>query len=757
MTDQIEKLLNNAPCGFLSFTDDGAIAMVNYTLLKLLGYQEQELEGKSIDAILPLAGRIFCQTHFFPLLKLYNKVEEVYFSLRAKSGQNIPILVNAIRREENGTFFNDCIFIPIHQRIKYEDEILKAKKAAETAIIAQKEAEIALQLELKERLHAEQIVHQQAARERLLREMTQKIHESLDLDKIFAIATEGIRQCFQVERVGIFKFNPESHFNQGEFMAESLKIGFRSILAMPVYDHCFAEKYMPDYKQGKIYAIEDINLAGFKECHYRFLAAFDIRANLVVPVLNGDNLWGLLCVHQCSQPRYWQDFEIYFIEQIANQLAIAIQQTYLFYQVQKELTERKIIEIKLKESNSQLQLATKAKSEFLANMSHEIRTPMNGVIGMAQLLSMTTLSEEQKDFVATIRDSGEALLTIINDILDFSKIESGMLELEERPFVLKDPLKYVCNLLKKQAADKGINLTYTIDDQVPKTILGDSSRLRQIILNLVGNALKFTEKGTVSISVISNQLSAINTEKELGKYELIFSIQDTGIGINSDRLKKLFQPFTQADASISRKYGGTGLGLTISKSLVNLMGGTIWIESLGNIGGHPPPNWVLDLEKPQITGSTFYFTIQTKIASETQINLQKQREQPPPEPENNPSKLKILLAEDNKVNQKVALFTLKRIGYIADLANNGLEVLEMLEKQNYDVILMDMQMPEMDGITATKIIRQTAKSQPYIIALTANALEEDRQICLDVGMNDFISKPLVIAELTEALKKSPNH
>ncbi|MEA5619365.1 response regulator [Cronbergia sp. UHCC 0137] len=430
--------------------------------------------------------------------------------------------------------------------------------------------------------------------------------------------------------------------------------------------------------------------------------------------------------------------------------------------LQQELIKRELIEAQLQETNEQLSIsnvelasATKAKSEFLANMSHEIRTPMNGVIGMVELLAMTTLSEEQKDLVYTVRDSGKALLIIINDILDFSKIESGNLELEQHPFVLKDIIKSVCNLLSKQASNKEINLEYSINPNVPINLLGDSSRLRQILLNLIGNAIKFTHQGRVLVSVISNYHQELtkNTVRKVEEYELMITIQDTGIGIDSNRIKQLFQPFTQADASISRKYGGTGLGLAISKSLVNLMGGTIWVESLGNIAGYPPQNWISDLETPQNQGSSFYFTIIVKAVLSPEINSQINPDQPKPEAIITQSKLKILIAEDNRINQKVVTLTLKKLGYIADIANNGIEALAMLEKESYEVILMDMQMPEMDGITATKIIRQSDQPQPWIIALTANSLEEDRQICLDVGMNDFVTKPIAIAELNRVLSE----
>ena len=423
--------------------------------------------------------------------------------------------------------------------------------------------------------------------------------------------------------------------------------------------------------------------------------------------------------------------------------------------LQQELIKREIIETQLTEINEQLSIsnvqlisATKAKSEFLANMSHEIRTPMNGIIGMTQIFPTTNLTEEQKDFIYTIKDSGQALLTIINDILDFSKIESGNLQLEEHPFILRDIIKSVCNLLATQADTKKINLEYFIDPHIPIHLLGDSSRLRQILLNLIGHAIKFTNSGGVYLSAKSK---LITNDQKCPEHQLIISIKDTGIGIDSDNLQKLFQPFTQADTSISRKYGGTGLGLAISKSLVALMGGTIWVESLGNIAGNPPNDWINENDHHQ--GSIFNFTLIAKSVLSVDLIPKDSPESSSPQDIHSQLQLKILLAEDNKVNQKVALFTLKKLGYIADIANNGLEVLTMLENQFYDIILMDIQMPEMDGVTATKRIRQSIQNQPYIIALTANALEADRQICLDAGMNDFITKPIVIAELTRVLSQ----
>ena len=409
----------------------------------------------------------------------------------------------------------------------------------------------------------------------------------------------------------------------------------------------------------------------------------------------------------------------------------------------RDITERKQAEIILALAKEAAEASAQAKSDFLANMSHEIRTPMNGILGMTSLLSESPLSNEQQDFIQTIQDCGNHLLTIINDILDFSKIESGNLELEQRRFMPEDILVSICKILNTQALDKNIKLQY-INQSDLAVVVGDDSRLRQILLNLVGNAIKFTPEGLISISISSKLLPNLSGES-LNNHELMFAVSDTGIGIQSDRLAILFQPFSQADASISRKYGGTGLGLAISKRLIELMGGTIWVESFGQIGGNPPIAWVPNSHSQ---GATFYFTIIVTepapikiaaISSEPEPTIsQKLGERLP---------LAILLAEDNPINQKVAIFTFKKLGYKLDIANNGLEAIRALEAQKYDVVLMDMQMPEMDGLTATRWIRQNLNIQPIIIAMTANVLESDRQSCLDAGMDDYLSKPINIQEI----------
>jgi PAS domain S-box-containing protein len=897
--------------------------------------------------------------------------------------------------------------LPVIMLTGYEDGIVAAnaiKLGAADYLIKDEISAVVLRRSIHRLLDRFAIFHKlqrSQEQESIISEISLRVRQSLELDKIYDAIVQDVKNFLRADRTVIYKFNPNM---SGTIVAEAVDEPWDASIHQNIVDTCFCDNLGGAYRQGKIFAANDIYAENLSPCHIQILERFQVKANLVVPILlptssqdldvdageSSSHLWGLLVVHQCSTTRSWEDVDLRLLQQLSVQLAIAIHQAELYQNLQKlnssleekvqertnqlreneellrvsfdnapvgmatlnldgkflivnqdickifgyssqellqikaiDITHPDFIEVTLSNLNKLVveesinsiiekkyihkngkiidaisrvslirdiynrpvqfvvsvedvtnhklnetklaaakvaEAANKAKSEFLATMSHEIRTPMNAVIGMAGLLSSTTLSSQQQLFVSGIRQGGEVLLSVINKILDFSQIESGAFELEEHPFDLRNCIEEILDLMASQTAAKSLDLSALINLDVPHRIISDSTCLRQILVNLISNAIKFTESGEIVITLSSTLIASDSNICQLN-----FAVRDTGVGIAPEAINRLFKPFSQADSSITRQYGGTGLGLAISKQLCQFMGGEMQVESeLGQgttfsffiralaIATEPlainpdldqkhvlvvsnkqtmqqviqlytqPWGMVVQsalsegealqyleasnfdtvlidrhlqsidglelarniqeifpslpvilitsvsatdvsssihfaghLTKP-ITASKLYHLFlsifsdvpqSTNLINIVQLNSNFASSYP----------FQILIVDDNAVNRQILLLMLERLGYKGDAVANGLEGVHALERQVYNLVFMDIQMPIMDGLTACQHIRQMSDRDPWIIGLSANAFKESRETALSAGMNDYLTKPLQIEDLVSTLQRTSEH
>ena len=726
VTERLQYLLAVSPAVIFSCKVGGNydVTFVSENIVSLIGYERREFFEDSFDwhSLIHPEDREIVDTAFAQILEK----ESISYEYR--------------ERHKDGSY-----------RWIY-DEVKLVKDAAGIPVEC-----VGYGVDITARKQAEAALQQQLKRELLVDAIQERIRSSLNLEEVLKMAVEEVRKFLSNDRTVIYRFNPDW---SGFVAVESVAGGVMPIWGIDINDPCFREGYVSVYEQGHIRAIDNIYTAGISECHINLLSQFKIKANLVVPILQGEKLWGLLIAHHCRSQRQWHSSEIESLKQISVQLAIAIQQCTLFEQAQTEISDRKLAEAALQKAVVIADAANLAKSEFLSSMSHELRTPLNAILGFSQVMVRdSSLNNQHQQHLEIINRAGEHLLSLINDILEISKIEAGRSQLNESSFNLIRLLETLEEMFRLKAESKKLQLIFEWADGVPHFVNGDEGKLRQILINLLGNAIKFTETGSVTLRVklkaedqgSSTFSLAVKTAEFTGTQtkpadagcdqsaqadfdcvdansirpvflRLQFEIEDTGPGIAAEEINKLFEAFEQTKTG-RKSQEGTGLGLPISRKFVQMMGGDITVSSIPGLG------------------SKFAFDIEIRLAVPTDVKMLKSQKKviglEPNQPE-----YRMLVVDDRADNCLVIERLLSPLGILVREARNGEEAIAVWEDWQPHLIWMDMQMPVMNGYEATRKIKaHPLGKQTVIVALTASAFEAERQTILAAGCDDFMRKP----------------
>jgi PAS domain S-box-containing protein len=703
--------------GIIFSSLNGEITDANDYFLQMVGYTREEMAAGQVrwtDLTPPEYAYTNIQIHEQLRQQGFcSSIEKVYFR---KDKTYVPVIV-AVGLLEQGKEDTIGVILDISER----------------------------QAAILDRQRAEAIFRQQVERELLIGTVTQRIHDFLDLTAVINTTIIEVKKILKVDRVVIYQSN-----NNYEYIpiAEAISPGNSSALNGAYINQLFPNEIYQRCLQQGIYVFSDRDSENLEAEHREFWLDLQIQAMIIVPIVQENQVWGLLSVHQCSGTREWQTWEINLLIEVINQLALAIRQSELYQKLQVELRERTNAEENLKklnqtltETNAELAHATRLKDEFLASMSHELRTPLNAILGLSEGLLdevYATLTEKQKIIITTIHNSGKHLLDLINDILDLAKIESGNIDLHPSLVSIKTLCDSSCTFIKQQAKVKNIQLSVEVACKQTQ-IWVDERRIIQVLINLLSNAVKFTPNGGQVWLIVDTDTKT---------QEISFCVQDTGIGIDSKDIDKLFQPFIQIDSTLSRNYSGTGLGLALVRKIIEMHHGRVAVKSQVGKGSCFTVKLPCDNKSLQKVPAPYTNILLESGNSQEQIksiNIETCRVTGQP---------LILLAEDNQTNIESMTDFLEYCGYQFMVARNGLEAIQFAFTEKPQLILMDIQMPEMDGLAAISQIRtQPELMEIPIIALTALAMPGDKQKCIQAGADEYISKPVSLKKLSSLIKK----